>query len=114
MGLAHRVEDDVGIIAIQGDFDTKSTRVLQQYIRTLLDSEQLKAIVLNLKRVERLDSSGIGMLMEQHKLLEKNNSLLLLSNCHPAYLEILQMMQWDQVLHLFQTEEDALASLSIP
>ncbi len=112
MGIAQRLENNISIISINGDFDTKSIKLLQQYVRVLLEEKNVKAVVLNLKQVKRLDSSGIGIIIEQHKLLETHNLQLLLSNCNPAYVEILQMMQWDKILNLFQTEEEALASLA--
>lgn len=67
-------------------------------------------IILNLKNVNFVDSSGLGSLVSILKKIGKNGDLLI-CNVNSNILSMFKLTRMDRIFKIFENEEDAIKSL---
>ena len=82
---------------------------LRDTLKKLLAGGQ-KRILLNLKEVNRVDSSGIGILVEGVILAAKDDAALKLVNLDRVVYNVLRTHRLLAAFEVFDTEPEALAS----
>jgi anti-anti-sigma factor len=71
-------------------------------------------IIMNMERVTKLDSSGIGELVAAHTSVKKRNGRFILVGLSDRLARVLQIIQVLGVLESFDDMEAALESLEAP
>jgi anti-sigma B factor antagonist len=94
-------------------FGPGSGVVLADVIGELAKKGQRK-ILLNLKAVKYIDSSGIGDLVRNYTSLRRQGGELKLLSPTPTVLEALQVTHLDRILDIKEDEQLAVQSFSKP
>lgn len=68
-------------------------------------------VVLNLSRLTRIDSSGLGALVSFLRLVE-DPAQLAIAEAQPTVLSLFRLTRMDTVFQLFATETEAIAALT--
>ena len=71
-----------------------------------------RKLLMNLDRVEFLDSSGISWLVVSHKNFQQHQGALVLHSIPPRIHQVLQFCRMDKLLKLAEDESAALALAS--
>ena len=116
-----RQEGDVTILDLSGRisvgealaFGPGSGLILGDVIRDLARKGQ-KRILLNLKDVKYVDSSGIGDLVRSATSLRREGGDLKLLSPAPMVLEVLRITRLDKILEIKDNELLAVQSFSEP
>ncbi len=75
-----------------------------------LVGEGYTKIILNLSKVKKIDSSGIGELVAGIRMAAKLGTAVKLVNVEPKVLKILELSQILPLLKIYDTEEEAVAA----
>ena len=67
-------------------------------------------ILLNLKRVSALDSSGVGEIVASYRTLANRGGKLKLENLPPKAADVLMLTELLKVLEIFEDEQEAVES----
>ena len=116
-----RQQGDVTILDLSGRisvgealaFGPGSGLILGQVIRGLAEKGQ-KRILLNLKDVKYIDSSGVGDLVRSVTSLRRQGGDLKLLSPAPMVLEVLRITRLDRMLDIKDDESAAVQSFSEP
>jgi anti-sigma B factor antagonist len=101
---------DARVIALSGKITIGSGDVkLRELITAALDADKRK-IVLDLREVSAIDSSGIGEMVACYTTVTKRGGQLKLLHLSPKINDILQVTQLITVFDVLDSEEEALAS----
>ena len=114
MKLHHRVEQNIYVLAIEGDLASKNMNEIEQYLSPLLEEDKIGGIVINFEKITFVDSSGVGLVLSVYKTLQARDSRLTLCQLSEDNLEIFEMTRLNDILPIYSTEEEALASFSNP
>jgi anti-sigma B factor antagonist len=110
--MTNREVDDVSVVALDGRivFGEESD-ALREKLKSLI-AEGKKKIVLNMKNIKYIDSSGLGTLVAAH--LGAKTQCVSLRLCHLGrkFQEVLQMTKLATVFQVCDTEAAAVASFS--
>jgi anti-sigma B factor antagonist len=68
-------------------------------------------IILNLARIEFIDSSGLGSIVSSLKMIGRNGDLALCS-VNKNIMSMFKLTRMDRVFQMFSSEEEAISSLS--
>jgi len=117
----NRQQGDVTILDLSGRisvgealaFGPGSGLILGDVIRELARKGQ-KRILLNLKNVKYIDSSGIGDLVRSATSLRRDGGDLKLLSPAPIILEVLHVTRLDKILEIKDDELLAVQSFSEP
>lgn len=116
-----RQSSDVTILDLSGRisvgealaFGPGSGRTIGDIIRDFTNKGQ-KKILLNLRDVKYIDSSGVGDLVRSVTGLRREGSDLKLLSPAPAVLEVLRLTRLDRVFDIKDDELSAVKSFSEP
>ncbi|HWY05259.1 MAG TPA: STAS domain-containing protein [Candidatus Acidoferrales bacterium] len=104
-----RQADKVTLMDVSGRLTSFEGQAFRDAIQRLLRKGDNK-IVLNLKGLEYLDSSGIGELVRNYLAVIKKGGAMKVVGLAPKVEEILKVTQLYQVFPEFPDEESALES----
>ena len=106
MKTATRERTGSTIVDVTGDIDMGTSPGLR---KTLLDSlKKTPRLVVNLREVRYVDSSGIASLVEVLKEARNTKKRLVLFGLNKAVHEVLELTRLTKVFEIRETEEDAL------
>jgi anti-sigma B factor antagonist len=99
----------VNVLGLNGKLDLANAARLKDQVKTLLN-QQKNMVHLNMKRVDFINSSGLGALVSLMKEIRVHKGRLTLSNLAPYVNEIFEITQLSHVFEIFQNVDEAVAS----
>lgn len=111
--IAIRNTGPVTLIDLSGNFTSFEAGALRDAIQTLI-REKRNNILLNLKELQYLDSSGIGELVRNYMTVIKSGGEMKVVGLTSRVEEILKITQLYKVFPEFPDEEAALRSFPAP
>ena len=88
---------------------THSARELEQLRKEVLEQSDTR-VIIDLSRVTRIDSAGLGQLMSCYSHLVKNRGALKMMNPAPEIRHLLDMTGLSTLIPTFHDEEEAVGS----
>jgi anti-sigma B factor antagonist len=107
--ISARHIDQTTILDVSGDIDLASSPDLRKALLRELRELRIPRVVLNLKAVEYVDSSGVASLVEGLKASRDVGSRLILFGLNSAVREVLQLSKLLKIFEIAETEEQAVA-----
>lgn len=102
--------NSLGILALEGDIDLYQTPVVKVKLDELID-RKTERILVDLSRVNYMDSSGLALFIESLQRIGAYGGKLGLFGLQPTVHHIFEIARLDQVLHIYPDEKTARASL---
>ena len=100
--------DKTTILDISGDIDlAHSTEVRRMVLREFRENRTPR-LILNLRDVNYIDSSGVASLIEGLKASKDVGSRLILFGLSPIAHEVLQLSRLLKIFEIYDTEDKAL------
>ncbi len=105
-----RNDGDVTIVEIDGDVDARTGPMLLRNLDEILAAGNNK-IVLDLEKVDFMDSMGISVLLTFHKRIRFQNGTVTLARLQEPVRKVFELTRLDQVFKTHNDVEGAVASL---
>jgi len=106
MNASTREQRGITIVDVSGDIDMGTSPALR---KTLLEAlKKTSRLVVNLREVRYVDSSGIASLVEVLKEARNKEKRLILFGLNNAVQEVLQLTRLSKIFEIRETEEEAL------
>jgi anti-sigma B factor antagonist len=110
--ISNREVDGIAVLALDGRIVLgEETVALREKVKGLLGAGK-KKIVLDLKNVSMIDSSGLGALVAAHSSAKSGGATLRLCNLGSRTNELLQMTRLVTVFEVSNSEADAVRAMS--
>ncbi|MCC6905416.1 MAG: STAS domain-containing protein [Anaerolineae bacterium] len=103
--------DQIAVIAPAGRLDAATASVLKDALKQAVANNQNR-LVLDLARVNFIDSSGLSALVSGLRLVKENGGGIVLSNAGPQIRVAMELTRLTTVFHIYDNTEDALAGFS--
>jgi anti-sigma B factor antagonist len=88
---------------------TRQARQLTEFLRGVLEQKDTK-VLIDLSRVSRIDSAGLGLLMNWYSHAIRNQGALKLLNPNTEVQKVLHVTRMDTVVETYFDRTEALAS----
>ncbi|MEW5700993.1 MAG: STAS domain-containing protein [Candidatus Zixiibacteriota bacterium] len=111
MELRVESHQHVDVLRVVGRLDLVSSSTLKDAIRQRL-SDHRSALVLNLEKVDFINSSGLGALLSALKDVRLSGGRLVLCHLTPYADEIFALTGLKQILDTYETQDEAVASFA--
>jgi len=105
MEVAIRDLGEHKIINISGEVDLYNVGELKKTLFSITDGLH-KSVVVDMKNVNYMDSSGIGALVAGQKKMRAHGGKFALMNIHEDVLNILKLATLDKFFRIYDTEDD--------
>jgi len=86
------------IVAIEGEIDHHTSRLLKERIDSKFIMEPVKNIIIDLSRVTFMDSAGIGLIIGRMKRVSSVGGSMSIRNPKPEILKMLKMSNIDNLI----------------
>jgi anti-sigma B factor antagonist len=100
---------DLAILTIKGEFWGGNEWAVHEKIKELIDEEKTR-IVLDMSRVKRVNSTGIGALVASLTTLRGAGGDMKLAGANRNIADHLGLLNLYTVIEMFETPEEAVAS----
>jgi len=108
--LAWKQTAGVSVLRFKSNAElTHSTQELDELRREVLEQSDSR-VIIDLSRITRIDSAGLGQLMSCYSHLVKNRGALKMLNPAPEIKKLLDMTGLSTLIPTFQDEQEALNS----
>jgi anti-sigma B factor antagonist len=108
--LAWKHEGGVSVLRFKANAElTHSAQELEELRREVLEQSDSR-VIIDLSRVTRIDSAGLGQLMSCYSHLVKNRGALKVLNPAPEIMKLLDMTGLSSLIPTFHDEKEALSS----
>ena len=106
-------EDRHNLIArLTGELDHHSSTNLRQAIDRRLNNPEIRNLVLNLKHVSFMDSSGIGVILGRYRLVAGRNGKMALCQIPDGILKVLKISGVPKIIPFLASEQLALEAVN--
>ena len=109
LGLDVHDTDGVPVVAVRGEVDFGTApRLRELLVSTAMDGNH--RVVVDLRAVDFLDSTGLGVLVGALKRVRSNDGDLYLVCTQPRIRKVFEVTGLTKVFSLFDTVDDAVAN----
>ncbi|UCC80879.1 MAG: STAS domain-containing protein [Candidatus Zixiibacteriota bacterium] len=109
MEITTKINGDVAVINLEGRLDLNSSNQLKDASREFFSKDNCK-LVLNMDRVDFINSSGLGALVSILKEVRNHKGELKISNLAEYVKEIFDITQLSSIFDICEDESHALNS----
>lgn len=113
MRIQSRRRGDVMILDIQGrvvgDASLELRRSINGWIAEIPDDEKAN-VILNLSKVNMMDSSGLGVLVSSYTTVQKKGGRLALAGLGKGLQNLIAITKLTRVFDIYEDEDEAIAS----
>ena len=100
-------EKGAELIELQGDLDFHSSPDVRRELSKLVDKQAAK-IMIDLKKVSYIDSSGLATFVELFQKMKRYGGKLVLYNLSAGVRSVFEIAKLDSIFLLANSEKDAL------
>jgi anti-sigma B factor antagonist len=108
--ISARHLDKITIFDISGDIDLATSPELRKPLLRELRELRTPRVVLNLKSVRYIDSSGVASLVEGLKASRDVGARFILFGLNTTVREVLQLSKLVRIFEIYDNEEQAVAA----
>ena len=108
MQISARRMDKTTILDISGDIDLAHSTEVRKMVLLEFREKRTPRVILNLRDVNYIDSSGVASLVEGLKASRDVGSRLILFGLSPIAHEVLQLSRLLKIFEIYDTEDLAL------
>ena len=98
------------IIEVIGDMDLYSSFELKNIVTKML-AKDIKNYVVDMAKVDYIDSSGIGVLIHIYSNIKKLNRILKISNIHGSVEKVIKLTKLSQYFPIVGSVKEALLQI---
>ncbi|MBI1749940.1 MAG: STAS domain-containing protein [Acidobacteria bacterium] len=110
MQISTRQSGTFTIVDVVGDIDLYNSPEVRKILLETLRDKRSPRVIVNLKEVRYIDSSGVASLVEGLKVSRNMNSRFILFGLSPAAREVLELSRLIKVFEVYENEDQALAA----
>lgn len=99
---------NVPVLDVVGEIDIYTTPQFKEELTAVID-RGFPSIVVNMRKVSYMDSSGFSALLSATKRLRPINGSLHLCCCNDGIRRMLQITRLDSIFGVYANEDDAVA-----
>lgn len=108
MQISTRQAGTSTVVDVVGDIDLYNSPEIRKVLLETIRDKRVPRVIINLKDVRYIDSSGVASLVEGLKVSRNMNSRFILYGLSAAAREVLELSRLIKVFEVYENEEQAL------
>lgn len=113
LGIDMEVKRTVLIVRLQGELDHHTSDEIREQVSVAIEKFNIRHLVLNLKDLTFMDSSGLGVILGRYKQMKQFGGDLIVCSLTPSVERLFNMSGLFKIIRLEETEEIALQRLGV-
>jgi len=109
MEISEKTEGGADVICLSGRLDAYAANDLEQKLNSLISAKQI-CLVLDLKEMDYISSSGLRVFLATLKSVTKQKGDIRLACLQSSVKEVFELSGFTQMFKMFDSVEDAVKS----
>ena len=105
-------ERRASVVSVAGNIDWTNSEELHAAINDALTSDRIARLVVDLHGVTRIDSSGLGTLLDGLRVAKNKNVSFILCGLENSLRRVLERMRLSALFEIRPTRQEALQQLA--
>ena len=105
-------KNGTGILRPEEEIVFENSNSLKKSTKEKVKKEDINKLILDLKAVPYLDSSGIGFIISLLKFMREREGVLVITNLNDKVKRVCELTKLDEIIDIYENIEKALASLN--
>ena len=110
MNISHKFDENICILEPVGNIILAESREFLEYLESLLATSAVQGMVINMKQVDVIDSSGIGAILSIRKTLLAQGMQCVLCNISQRVHEVFFFTKLLDHISIYSTVDEAVGS----
>lgn len=108
MLIDYKRKGDILIVNLSGELDHHHAEKIRESLDKQLMDTSIRHLILNLRNLYFMDSSGIGVFIGRYKAINKRGGKVCITDINPQLNRILEVSGLYQILKEYDTVEHAV------
>ncbi|CAM3780248.1 anti-sigma F factor antagonist [Cohnella lubricantis] len=104
---------NVLIVRLRGELDHHTAEVVRFKMEDAILRGRCEHVVLSLKELQFMDSSGLGVILGRYKLIKSRGGKMVVCDIHASVKRLFELSGMFKILSCYESERSALASLEV-
>ena len=91
---------DTVLVRLEGELDQCSAQGVRRELDALLSDPSVRRLILDMKNMDFMDSSGIGVILGRYRVLSQRRGSLAVRNMNPHVAKIFQLSGMGQIIEM--------------
>ncbi|CAM2866515.1 MULTISPECIES: anti-sigma F factor antagonist [Paenibacillus] len=115
MNLHVEMEHHRGILIVRlsGELDHHTADMVRMQMDEAIQRRQCEHLVLSLKDLQFMDSSGLGVILGRYKLIKNKGGKMVVCDVNPPVYRLLEMSGLFKIMPIYENEGTALSGLEV-
>jgi stage II sporulation protein AA (anti-sigma F factor antagonist) len=115
MNLQIEMEHHRGVLIVRlsGELDHHTSDMVRMQMDEAIQRRQCEHIVLSLKHLQFMDSSGLGVILGRYKLIKQKGGKMAVCDVNPPVHRLLDMSGLFKIMPVYENEGNALTELEV-
>ncbi|MFW6007332.1 MAG: STAS domain-containing protein [Halanaerobiales bacterium] len=105
-------EYDISVIKPEGEIVFENSNKIKERTKEILEENEINKLIIDLKSVPYLDSSGVGVIISLFKYLRERKGKLAITNLQPKVKRVCELTKLNEIINIFESNEKAVKELS--
>jgi stage II sporulation protein AA (anti-sigma F factor antagonist) len=101
------------IVRLKGELDHHTAEAVKVRMEQAITKDQLTHIILSLKDLNFMDSSGLGVILGRYKQINAKGGKMVVCEISPAVHRLFEMSGLFKILSIQENERQAISSLEV-
>lgn len=100
-------------VRLKGELDHHSADDLREKLTTLIETEDIHHLILNLGQLDFMDSSGLGVILGRYNQIKTRNGEMFICAVSSTVGKMFEMSGMYKIIRSVSSEEEALHGLGV-
>lgn len=104
----YEIKRNILIVSLKGELDHHHAVEIREFLDEKLEDSSIKHLVLDLRDLHFMDSSGIGVFIGRYKIINKRGGQVCITNINSQLERILEVSGLYRILKVYDTVKHAV------
>jgi stage II sporulation protein AA (anti-sigma F factor antagonist) len=101
------------IVRLKGELDHHSADAVKARMEEAISKEEIRHIILSLKDLTFMDSSGLGVILGRYKQISGKGGKMVVCEVSPSVYRLFQLSGLFKIISIQANERSAISSLEV-
>ena len=106
LSISLYVEASILYVNLSGELDHHTSQQVRTRLNTVMAEEKISHIVFNLRHLDFMDSSGIGIILGRYNQLKQHQGEVMVMGMKPLVKKVFQLSGLAQIIKIIETEAE--------
>lgn len=99
------------VVRLSGELDHHTSSRFRETVEAELNKEIARNLILNLKGLTFMDSSGLGVILGRYNQVKKSGGRLVICSVSPSAKKIIELSGLPRLVSLYRDEKEAIKKI---